>query len=363
MHIALLVPGFSRDANHWAIPALQNLATALAKEHEVTVFSLRYPERGVYAFQGLTHVAIGGGQRGGWHSLAIWAQTVRAMGRVHRQRPFDLLHAFWIDEPGLTAVLAGKLLRRPVMASVGGGELVYFPDIDYGTAGSAVRRAIVRATLRQATVITAGSAYQLAMAPSQLNKVLAPLGLDTTLFAPGPVADWQCPTIIQVASLVGVKDQALLLAVLALVKTAVPHVRLLLVGDGPLAADLHHLAEKWDVADNIIWQGAVPYQHMPALYQQAHLYLQTSRHESQGMAVLEAMACGLPAIGTPVGVMPQVACLAPSWDKHVLAGQAIAVLRERDRFGQRREVARATAVTQYDLSVTISQFSKLYRSI
>ena len=363
MRIALLVPGFSRDAGHWAIPALQNLACSLARSHEVEVFSLRYPEAGCYRFCGLGHLAIGGGQRGGFHSLAVWGWTVRAIVRAHRQQPFDLLHAFWIDEPGLTAVLAGKLIHRPVIASIGGGELVHLPDIGYGTSGSAVRRAIIGTTLRLADVVTAGSQYQLALASTANQKQMVPLGVDTTTFVPATTPHWDQPTIIQVASLSGVKNQALLLEVLALVKTALPHIRLLLVGDGPLQADLRHLAEKLGIGGNIIWQGAVAYPAMPGLYQKAHLYLQSSRHESQGVAVLEAMACGLPVSGTPVGLLPQVAGRPPSWNKEILAEQAIKLLTERTLFEERREQARATAVTQYDLAVTMKQFNAIYESL
>lgn len=363
MRIALIVPGFSRDANHWAIPALQNLACSLAQTHEVVVFSLRYPEAGHYHFCRLHHQAIGGGQRRGFQSLAVWAQTIRAIVQAHQQRPFDLLHAFWIDEPGLTAVLAGKLLRRPVIASIGGGELVYLPDIGYGTSGSAVRRAIVHITLHLASIVTAGSQYQLDRVSTASHKQLAPLGVDTTIFRLAATANWDQPTIIQAASLSGVKNQALLLEVLALVKTAVPHIRLLLMGDGPLQAELRHLAERLGVAANIIWQGAAAYAEMPRFYRQAHLYLQTSRHESQGVAVLEALACGLPVLGTPVGLLPQIACLAPSWDKEILAEQAISVLLEPSLFEERRKQAQMTAVPHYDLLTTTRAFVELYQSL
>jgi glycosyltransferase involved in cell wall biosynthesis len=364
MHIGLILPGFSRDAAHWAIPALQNLACTLAQTHEVTVFSLRYPERGLYEFCGLRHQAMGGGTRFGLQSLPIWWQTVRAIVQTHRQRPFHLLHAFWIDEPGLTAVLAGKLIQRPIIASIGGGELVYLPDIGYGTYGSAVRRTIVQGTLRWADGVTAGSDYQVQMAgqfrSAPLHRV--PLGINTQLFCPATTPDWHRPTIMQVASLLGVKDQALLLKVVALVKTAVPHIQLRLVGDGPWQSQLRALAAKLGIMDNIIWQGAVAYPEMPQLYQQAHLYLQTSRHESQGVAVLEAMACGLPVLGTPVGLMPQVACLPPSWDKTVLADQVINLLQNQVDYGVKREAVRATAVSHYDLTHTSQQFVNLYQS-
>jgi len=367
MRIAILTPGFSRTADDWAIPALQTLVERLAQTHEVTVFSLRYPEPGVYLWPHFNHVAIGGGQNFGMRSLSIWMATVRAVLAAHRQKPFDRLHAFWVDEPGLVAVLAAAFIHRPVIASMGGGELVYLPDIGYGTQGSALRRFIIRLALRQACLITAGSTYQLNLARAagvpETNLRCAPFGVDTTLFQPGPLPDWQQPTLIQAASLVPVKNQLLLLEVLARVKTALPAIRLILAGGGPLANELRVRAEQLGVAQQIIWQAKTAYQDMPTLFRQAHLYVQTSHHESLGMAVLEGMACGVPVVGTPVGVLPQVACRPATDDAAALASQVIEVFSDQAGYLAQREAAIEAVRGGFSLVAAAAAFTQLYDEV
>lgn len=188
MRIALITPGFSARANDWAIPALLNLARALAQRHQVHVFSQRYPARGLYRFDNLTHHAIGGGQNFGLDSLKIWLATARAITSQHQKTPFDLLHAFWADEAGFSAALAGAKTGRPVLVSLGGGELTRLPRINYGAQRFLVRRLTTRLALYRAVAVTAGSNYQLALCRahniSDTKLHLAPLGVDTKLFHP-----------------------------------------------------------------------------------------------------------------------------------------------------------------------------------
>ena len=367
MRIALIVPGFSAHETDWAIPALQSLAVAMSSMHDVHLFSLRYPTLPPRQFGGFQHHATGGGERSGLASFSVWMHTWRAIIKQHRRRPFDLFHGFWADEPGLVAVLAGRMLRRPAIVSSAGGELIYLSDIQYGTGGSLFRRTIVRLALNGGVLITGGSDYQLDLCrqlgvpASRLR--LAPLGLDTELFAPRPTPVGGPLTLIQAASFAPVKNQALLLDVFSHVRKRLPDARLRIVGAGPLQEELQRLAIQMGLSGVIDWPGKIYFPEMPDVFCSAHIYVQTSRHESQGMAVLEAMACGLPVLGTPVGILREVASSPPSWEPEELAEGIVSIWQDASQLERQGSRARQIAADHYSMPATLSRFLACYQEL
>ncbi|MGH2522781.1 MAG: glycosyltransferase family 4 protein, partial [Anaerolineales bacterium] len=186
MKIGLVLPGFSADEQDWCIPALLNYVHTLAVRAEVHVFTLRWPERGgKYQVFGATVHALDGRKRMGVRVLNLWVRALRAMEAEHQRRPFDLLHAFWADEPGWLAAWAGARLDVPVVISLAGGELVGLRDIGYGLQLLRGRGPLIRWSLRRAARVTAGSNYLCKLARdhlprSQWSKITyAPLGVDT----------------------------------------------------------------------------------------------------------------------------------------------------------------------------------------
>ncbi|MFB6186334.1 MAG: glycosyltransferase family 4 protein [Halobacteriaceae archaeon] len=86
------------------------------------------------------------------------------------------------------------------------------------------------------------------------------------------------------------------------------NLRLVLVGENDLSSDDKDLVEKHS---DIVWIDSLPYQDMPKLYNICDIGVLpsvpvTNNEEQFGMAILEAMACGLPTVVTNVGGLPYV---------------------------------------------------------
>jgi glycosyltransferase involved in cell wall biosynthesis len=150
---------------------------------------------------------------------------------------------------------------------------------------------------------------------------------------------------------------------MAKIKKELPNICLFMAGDGPLRPQLENLARTFNIDDRITFAGPIAFTGMPRFFRQGHLYLQTSRHESQGMSVLEAMACGLPVIGTPVGVTAELAAMPATANPDELAAQALKVLCDPARYESERQKARQLVVEEYSLDKTVQRFVSLYHQL
>jgi glycosyltransferase involved in cell wall biosynthesis len=93
----------------------------------------------------------------------------------------------------------------------------------------------------------------------------------------------------------------LITAIKDVVKEA-PDIYLVIGGDGPLKTDLIRLARTLGLKDCVRFAGFIPEEQLPSYYQIADLFvLPTKELEGFGLVTLEAMASGLPVLGTPVG--------------------------------------------------------------
>ena len=93
----------------------------------------------------------------------------------------------------------------------------------------------------------------------------------------------------------------LIMAIQKVIKNT-PDIYLILGGEGPLKNDLVVLAQKLGVENYIRFAGFIPEEELVKYYQMADIFVLPTRElEGFGLVTLEAMACGEPVLGTPVG--------------------------------------------------------------
>ena len=368
MKIVLVVPGgFDRSGSERVIPALLWLTERLARRNEVHVCVLNGENEPVsYPLAGVQVHVLGRMARGlpGTRALRQWQPLLHTLASIGQP---DVLHGFWAGSSGLLAGLAGRKLGIPAVLSIGGGELIWLPQIGYGGRGSLRGRLQASLALRLARAVTAGSQYAAQPLRGRYGVQIVPLGVDVPSFV-APAARVAGPPwrLLHVASINRVKDQPMLLRALRLIVDQEPGVQLDWVGEDTLGGAMQRLCGELGLAQHVTFHGFQPSQAIAPLFRAAHLHLLTSRHESQAVVVGEAAAAGLPTVGTAVGVLaelaPDAAWAVPVGDAAALADGALALLRDPARREQLGRAAQAWA-RAHDADWTAARFEAIYAGV
>jgi glycosyltransferase involved in cell wall biosynthesis len=195
------------------------------------------------------------------------------------------------------------------------------------------------------------------------------LGVDLSMFTPALFRPHpEVFEILFVGRLAPVKaPQNLIAAVGALIHDGRP-VRLRLVGDGPLRADLDQQVQAQNLKDHVVLEGPLNQERVQDRLRAADIFAMASLAEGIPVALMEAMAMGIPCIATTLdGVRELIenkvdGILCPPVDIHALS-QAIAQLMDAPALRQELGAAgRRRVAAEYDISRNISQLAEIFRS-
>src|SRR5437879_7948452 len=116
-------------------------------------------------------------------------------------------------------------------------------------------------------------------------------------------------------------------------------VLVLIGGEGPLRPMLEGLIRSLDLTGRVRLLGFIPEEYLPRYYQAADLMLlPTAELEGFGLVTVEALACGTPVLGTPVGATPEILVpLAPFLVFRDLAPETMAEDLRRFLEAERRD--------------------------
>ena len=224
-----------------------------------------------------------------------------------RTRP-DIVGGFHLLFNGLAASLIAPLVgARSLYFCVGGPMEVVDGGIWaenkvfnlLGTPSKRIEHLLVRLIAECDLIITMGTKAAVFMRERGVNAEIhvIPGGLDAREYAPSD----RTPTrdVVFVGRLAPIKRLDLLLAAMAVVKRDLPDVRLSIVGDGPLRASLEEMVNTLDLAGNVTFEGHRS--DVSSILAEARIFALTSDTEGVSLSVMEALACGVPAVVSNVG--------------------------------------------------------------
>jgi N-acetyl-alpha-D-glucosaminyl L-malate synthase BshA len=143
--------------------------------------------------------------------------------------------------------------------------------------------------------------------------------------------------------------------------------KLLLVGDGPEMKHVRNLVKELALEESVLFLGRQ--NRLEELYSMSDLMLLLSEKESFGLAALEAMACGVPCIGTRVGGIPELiedgynGFLCDLGDTDEAAEKALAILENGETLQRFSENAERTPRDRFRSDHIVSLYESLYSSL
>lgn len=295
----------------------------------------------------------------------------RALRQAMEHVGIDILHAHFVRRFGWQAALSGF---HPLVVTPWGSDLLRV------RARSLRTRFWNWFALRSADLVTVSSEGMRAAArgagarPDRIQ--LVHHGVDTTRFAPGPIRTPGVPRILSIRALAPLyRHETVIDAVAELERAGRPAelVMARLGSDSAYRTDLTQRAASAGIGARLTWLDPVPHDELPDLYRSADVIVSVPETDSFPVTLLEAMACGIPAVVSDIpAVTPvyrEIDPVAP--DLIVPVGDAratAAALRraidlpaaDRARLGER---LRAFVVATADYDTHMARMEALYRAL
>ena len=236
----------------------------------------------------------------------------RALGRALAEGGWDVVQAHWVVPNLFPAAFCGR--RLPLLVGLHGSDVFM---AEKGPVRPFVRRALRRVDgLTSCSPELAARVQQIGF-PAERSRVI-PYGVDSELFAPDAARRgiWRerlgipatAPLLLGVGRMATKKGFHLLIEALPALFASLPDAHLVLAGGGDRLAEFRQDAAAF--ADRVHFPGAVLHDTLPDLYRAADLFVLPAVHDAKGNVdglpnvILEAMASGLPVVGSRVSGLP-----------------------------------------------------------
>ncbi len=300
--------------------------------------------------------------------------TAKSLARLAREishlRP-DIVHMHYIGPEVLHFLALRPFFRYRLILSAHGS------DVMAPTGGRAQRWA--RHAVGRADAVTAVSAPLRDRLDEYPNMGGTPVhvipnGIDWDFWSNGERRPARRPTIISVGRLTDVKGHDVLVDAMQQILERLPDARLVIVGDGELRDELERMSARILPPGSVTITGPQDPEAIRALLATAAVFVLPSRSEGMPLALLEAMAAGLPAVATDVGAVAHLLVetdergagrrgrTVPVEDTDSLATAVVDLLLDDDTAQEMGRHASARA-REFDMRAMVDRYDALYAEL
>ena len=303
------------------------------------------------------------------YALALATQ----MANVAANESLDLLHVHYAIPHSVSAYLARAMLKPrhlPFVTTLHGTDITLVGmDRSY--------LPITRFSIEESDGVTAISEYlrQITLREFEIQRAveLIPNFVNCDVFCPAEDSGRREEfalhgekVLAHLSNFRPVKRVSDVVEIFALVRKDIP-AKLLMIGDGPDRTVAEWLTREKRLTPDVIFLGKQ--NQVQNLLNCADALLLPSELESFGLAALEAMACGVPAVCSNVGGVPEVVrdgvegYLVPPRDVQTMAARALDILTSPERREQMGKAARQRALSKFCSNNIIPLYVELYERV
>ena len=265
---------------------------------------------------------------GFWHPSLMYPAALQAIRKLQPDFDFDLIDSHFAYPNGVAAVRLAERLGKPVVITARGHDIAKCPDMPI--VGPQVRQAICRATrLIAVSQEIADRMESFGADPARITVI--PNGVDTDKFCPVSMDSAreklglpkERKLILAVGYRLELKGFHLLIDALPKIRERFPEAMVAIVGgQARWAADflptIKERIREHQLEDHVVIAGTRPQEELRYWYSAADVLSILSSREGSPNVLMEALACGLPAVATAVGGIgpllsenPIFGCLLP----------------------------------------------------
>jgi len=289
-------------------------------------------------------------------------QSIQLASALIQSRAVDVIQSH-LPNAHVLAGLAGRLTGRPVLATVHGRAMTTL-DIEVQRLAGSHLAVVCRQSYFQALGV--------GIDPRHVHFV--PNGVDVERFRPQHsrtgalrtrfAIDAEAPLVGFIGRLSVEKGPDLFLRAALSIRAQCPDAHFVLVGEGAMLKQLQLFVSRFGLADAVHFAGSQD--DMPAVFDELDVVVSSSLSEAMPLAVMEAMASGVPVVACKVGGIPDLiehgvtGWLAPEGDYDELATRVVDLLEDDALRLAAGKASRARAVGRFALDQSVEATARLF---